>query len=280
MEIKNSKKKVYDSNFNNDKKKDNIICDVSFENGFSLYKLFESVKYINDKINFLITSKKVEAYTFNELKTILIVISFVPNKYNFYSNHSQKLTFNLKKLISLLKCRNKDNLQTFLRFKNDGLNIQSVSKDNYSKIERTLKNLEENIDDTNFKEDLINISYQNFFEITENYFNYLISQLGRLSEVIKLKISENFIEFIEENSFGRGNIKRKRNLFHKSCLTSKEVEVYFSIQYLEIIKHFLFESNQKVIFFLSKSFPIKLSLELKTLNKSKILFFIAQREVF
>ncbi|MHA1414331.1 MAG: hypothetical protein ACTSO4_17170, partial [Promethearchaeota archaeon] len=63
MEIKNSKKKVYDSNFNNDKKKDNIICDVSFENGFSLYKLFESVKYINDKINFLITSKKVEAYT-------------------------------------------------------------------------------------------------------------------------------------------------------------------------------------------------------------------------
>ena len=286
----NYKLKIYEKAYNNFKMSfynylnkrlnEKIICEIIFENGYSLYKLFEALEKINKKIIFRINQNKIEAYITNESKICLMRVLFKVKNYQFYYFRPIEISINLNNLIPLLKCRKNDKIETHLIFKEDQLNLELYSRINKSKISRTIKEVEENLENDGILEELLELEHSGFFEINESKVNYLISQSGRFSKAIKLTLSKEFIKFSEENSMGTGDIVWKRELIPNLEVESKVIVVYFSIEYLNILTNFMFELNPLIQIFLEKEIPMKMRIDFKSLEKTYGLLFIAQREPF
>jgi len=282
--------KIYEKAYNNFKKSfynylnkrlnEKLICEIIFENGYSLYMLFEALEKINKKIIFRINHNEIEAYVTNESKICLMRVLFKVKNFQFYYFRPIEISINLNNLTTLLKCRKNDKIETHLIFKEDGLNLYLYSKINKSKINRTLKEIEENLEDDGILEELLELEHSGFFEIDESKVNYLISQSGRFSKTIKLTLSKKFIKFSEENSIGTGDIVWKRELIPNLEVESKKISVYFSIEYFKILTNFMFGLNPMIQIFLEKVIPIKMRIDFKSLEETYGLLFIAQRELF
>jgi len=289
IDINDYKQDLYDSAFKIFKKKlynnlikrinEKIICDITFSDGYSLFKLMEAFNKISQIIIFRFNQKEIQAYTTNESKTCLMRILFKIKNYNIYQNERLEISIKLDVLLTLLKCRKNDMIQTQLIFKEEQLDLELYSKKNKSKIRRTLKTIEECNED-GILDELLKLEYLSSYEIDNNSFNYLISQSGRLSEVVKLIISNDMIKFSEENSNGTGDIVWKRELLSNLKVESKVIVVYFSMDYLNILTNFMFEPNHLIQLFLEKEIPMKVRIDFRSLEKSYGLLFIAQREPF
>ena len=274
----NFKKNFY--NFLNKRLNEKVICEIIFENGYSLYKLFEALEKINKKIIFRISQNEIEAYITNESKICLMKVLFKVKNLQFYYIRPIEISISLNNLIPLLKCRKNDNIETHFIFKEDKLNLELYSRINKSKINRTLKEIEENLENDGILEELLELEHSGFFQIDESKINYLISQSGRFSKAIKLTLSKEFIKFSEENSIGTGDIVWKRELISNLEVESKIIEVYFSIEYLKILTNFMFEPKSLIEIFLEKDIPMKIRIFFKSLENTYGLLFIAQRESF
>lgn len=205
---------------------------------------------------------------------------FKVKNYQFYYFRPIEISKNLNNLTLLLKCRQNDKIETQLIFKEDRLNLEIYSRINKSKISRTIKDIEENLENDGILEEILALEHSGFFEIDESKVNYLVSQSGRFSEAIKLTLSKEFIKFSEQNSIGTGDIVWKRELIPNLDVESKIITVYFSIDYLKILTNFMFELNPLIKIFLKNEIPMKLRIDFKSLEKTYGLLFIAQREPF
>ena len=267
-------------NYLNKRFNQNLIGELKFDNGYSLYKLFEAFEKINSRITFRINNNKIEAYSINKSKICLIKILFDAKNYQFYYSRPIEISISLNNLIKFLKCRKNDKIETRLIFKEDKLNLELNSKLNKSLICRTLEEIEENQEKDGIFEELLNLEYLGFFEIDDLKLKYLISQLGRVSEAIKLTLFQESIKFNEENSVGAGDIIWKKESISRLELESEEINVCFSINYLKLLTDFLFEDKPSIRFFLEKEIPMKIKIDFKSLGNTIGLFFIAQRELY
>ena len=290
LEKINFKQNIYDRAYNLFKKRlrnnlikrinERIICTINFSDGYSLYQLFEAFKKIGENIIFRINLKEIQAYTTNESKTCLMRVVSSVKICQIYYNERLEISLNLNDLTTLLKCRKSDLIQTQLKFKEGNLDLELYSKKNKSKINRTLKSIEEYINEDGILDELLNLEHSGLFEIDSNKFNYFISQSGRLSEAIKLILTRKSIIFSEENSISAGDIEWNKDVISNINLKQEVIIVYFSINYFKIFSRFLFETNPKITLILEHEIPLKIQVNFSSLENSYGEFFIAQRDPF
>ncbi|KKN03313.1 hypothetical protein LCGC14_1108960 [marine sediment metagenome] len=164
-------------------------------------------------------------------------------------------------MLNLLKCRKNDLIQTQLIFREDKLDIELYSTKNKSKIKRTLKTIEMYLNEDGILDELLNLEHLNSFGIDNNKFNFMISQSGRLSEAVKLDLSNNSIKFSEENSIGEGDIEWNKDIISNINLKNERIFAYFSIEYFKTFTDFLFESNLNIKIMLDQEIPIKIQVK-------------------
>lgn len=286
----NYKQEIYNSAFLFFKKKlfknlikrinEKIICSITFSDGHSLYRLIEAFKKISNYIIIRINHKEIQAYSPNESKTCLMRVVFRIKNCQIYSSEALEISLKLDDILNLLKCRKNDLIQTRLIFREDKLDIELYSNKNKSKIKRTLKIIEKYFNEDGILGELLNLEHLNSFEINKDNFNFMISQSGRLSEAVKLVLSNNSIKFSEENSIGEGDIEWNKDIISNINLKNKRIIAYFSIEYFKNFTDFLFESNPNIKIMLDQEIPIKIQVEFKSLEESYGQFFIAQRDPF
>lgn len=257
-----------------------IICSITFSDGYSLYKLIEAFKKINNYIIIRTNHKEIQAYSPNESKTCLMRVVFRIKNCQIYSSEALEISLKLDDILNLLKCRKNDLIQTRLIFRDDKLDIELYSNKNKSKIKRTLKTIEKYFNKDRILDELLNLEHLNSFEIDNDNFNFMISQSGRLSEAVKLILSNNSIKFSEENSIGEGDIEWNKDIISNINLKNERISAYFSIEYFKTFTDFLFESNPNIKIMLNQEIPIKIQVEFKSLEESYGQFFIAQRDPF
>lgn len=272
------KKDLYKSLFK--RINERIICSITFSDGYSLYKLIKAFKRISNYIIIRINHKEIQAYSPNESKTCLMRAIFRIKNCQFYCNETLEISLKLDDILNLLKCRKIDLIHTRLIFREDKLDIELYSNKNKSKIKRSLKTIEKYFNEDGILGELLNLEHLNSFEIDKENFNFMISQSGRLSEAVKLVLSNNSIKFSEENSIGEGDIEWNNDIISNINLKNETIIAYFSIEYFKTFTDFLFESNPNIKIMLGQEIPIKIQVEFKSLEESYGQFFIAQREPF
>ncbi len=290
-----------------------ILCKITFENGYSLYKLFEGLEKINSQAFFKINYDNIEIYAINDSKTYLmrVLLKVENKKFSFFKKSD--LSINLTDLIKILKCNKSVDIISTLIFKENQLNVNMFSKKYKLKISRNLKNIELNFEKDNIIDNLMKLSYLGEFILDKNKLNYFFSQSGRYSEVIKLKLTNNFVCFSEYDKRGNSEIRWDKNILPSLKISPKNLEkeliglnnknsfefkeekeklnqelieflkngiiAYFSLKNLKKITPFLFEKNSSIKFYIQQEIPIKIRINFKSLEDSYGLFFLAQREI-
>ncbi len=290
----------------------NILCEITFRNGYSLFKLFEALEKINSRAIFKINSRNIEVFTINDSKTYLmkILLDVEDSRFSFFKY--SELSINITDLVKIMKCNKSEEIITTLKFKENQINIELYSKTHKSKIARVLNDVEINLEKDNILYNLMKLNYSGQFILNKNKFFYLISQSGRYSEIIKLKLSNDYVCFSETSERGKGEIIWKKNLLPEldiipnilenelielknknSINDKKQIEKiqqeiiaitkygiinYFSLENLKKITEFLFENKVLIQFNIRNKIPIKIKINFKSLDKSFGLFFLAQRD--
>lgn len=235
----------------------------------------------------------------------------VDNQRFLFFKHSE-LSVNITDLVRILKCNKSEETISTLIFKEDQVDVELYSKTHRSRIYRFLKDLEINFEKEDILDELMKLNYSGQFILDKNKFFYLISQSGRYSEVIKLKLSNDYVCFSETSEKGKGEIIWKKNLLSEldtmpniieneliefknknSINNKKQIEKiqqeiidimkngiinYFSLENLKKITEFLFENKVLIQFNIRNKIPIKIKINFKSLDKSFGLFFLAQRD--
>jgi len=290
----------------------NILCEITFRNGYSLYKLFQGLEKINARAVFKINYKNLEVFATNDSKTYLMrILLDVENSRFLFFKHSE-LSINITDLVKILKCNKSEETTIRLIFKENQINIELFSKTHKSKIARVLNDVELNLEKDNILNNLMKLNYPSNFKLDKSKFIYLISQSGRFSDFIKLKLTNNYVCFSENNEKGNSIIlweKKKLTkleilpiklgneynmLKNQDYLENKkdkekiwrEIEdiekngviTYFSAENLKKVTQFLFENNHLIQFNIHNEIPLKIRINFKSLESSFGLFFLSQRE--
>lgn len=260
-----------------------ILCEITFENGYSLFKAFEALEKVNTKAIFKINADNLEVFTTNDSKTYLMRMILKVKVQNFSFFKNSELLINLTNLVKILKCTKSECIVTTLKFKEEQLDVELCSKTYKSKISRILVEVKKEFEKDESLEELIRLNYSGYFIIDKNKFLHILSQSGRFSEVIKLNLTNNFISISENYIEGNSEIRWEKNLLSELKIMSNNLEkntinTYFSIENLKNFTPFLFEDNPLIKFYLQEEIPIKICIKFKSLEDSYGLFFLAQRE--
>ncbi|MBD3216127.1 MAG: hypothetical protein GF311_26170 [Candidatus Lokiarchaeota archaeon] len=254
-----------------------LFSDITFKQGYYLYKLFDALTKINSEVTFKINPKNLEIYTSNESNTYLIWLLLKVKNIRYVYYDSLCLSVNSKDMVKALRCKKADEVSTNLIIKKDKIIVNLYSRHYKSKIRRVIENLEIKTQESKILNDLMSHKHSGVFILDKNKFLHLLSQSQRYSEVLNLKLTNKAVIFAESNKFNKSIIKWDKNLLTKLALKTDCISITFSIEHLKILTNFLFESNPNLVFYLKEKLPLKIRLDFKTLEESSGLIFIAIR---
>ncbi|MBD3212111.1 MAG: hypothetical protein GF311_05820 [Candidatus Lokiarchaeota archaeon] len=254
-----------------------IFSEITFKQGYYLYKLFEALAKTNSEVIFKINPKNIEIYSSNDSQTFLIriLLKVKDNHYIYYN--PLVLLVNLKNVVQALKCKKTDRTSTNLIIKKDKVIINLHSRIFMSKIRRVIENLEVLTQENKILKDLMGHKHSGVFILDKNKFLHLLSQSQRYSEVLNLELTKEEVIFSESNQFNKSIINWDKNLIKKLELENNSIITSFSIEHLKVIANFLFESNPNLEFYLEENLPLKIRTNFKTLEDSFGIIFIAIR---
>jgi hypothetical protein len=170
-----------------------LFSDITFKQGYYLYKLFDALAKINSEVTFKINPKNLEIYTSNESKTFLIrnLLKVKNIRYVYYD--SLCLSVNSMDMVKALKCKKSDEISTNLIVKKDKIIVNLYSRYYKSKIRRVIENLEIKTQESKILKDLMSHKHSGVFILDKNKFLHLLSQSQRYSEVLNLELTKEVV---------------------------------------------------------------------------------------
>lgn len=260
-----------------DKREENIICELSFDDGYKIYKIFEALETINKTAFFLINFNNLMVYSIDETRTHLMLLIFNSNNSKYIGYAPYKIMLNLSKFKELLKCKKIESVLTKLTFKENILCVELQSKNSLNVIQKSTRNFDLSFEDHKELKELINLSYFGSFKLSKSKYNYLISHFGLFTEEIKINLSKNQLVISETFRNDNCQIKwtDKENFNIKSV---EQITASTSINLLRKLSKFLIDEKVKLHFFIDFDKPIKIKISFNSIKNLRGFYFLAQRE--
>ncbi|MHA1147768.1 MAG: hypothetical protein ACTSR8_05945 [Promethearchaeota archaeon] len=183
--------------------KKKAFCLIIF-NSVPIFKFFQALSTIFNKIKIEIHPDKLYICELDPSRKVLVDISISNETYTFFKE--SKIILNTSNLNKALKAKKSDKSKTYLILGKDKLYIEINSQKFKSSIKRVL-NYENQDKDIDIPINELNkVNYPCRFQLTKERLNYIKSNSGFYSDIIKIICNSNQIKFIEKGDGGKNEI--------------------------------------------------------------------------
>lgn len=255
---------------------------------------------ITDEDNFYIEEDKIYVKLMDPSRICLMEAEIIMDGYKFYRKGN--VAFNIENLALLLKCNKEDNATTELIFGEESLSVKIISEKYNSVIERSLEAIDLKKEETQL-ESLYKINYPCEFELSKEKFEYLLRNLN--NDIVQINVSQDEVCFSENTSISNGKIIwKKQNLsglrldfsvlkrelgdkditannkgIVENIIENKKCSSTNSLLYIKYISSMakVIQAKDSIKFNLRTDNPLRAEIEYKSLDNTKMIFFIVPR---
>jgi len=252
---------------------------IHFENGYSLYKFFESISNIIGETTFLFnpSERLLRIRDMDPSRICMLDVVFEENGIVSFNgdlfDSTKEVSLNLEDLAKILKVRKNDKKEFTFAFGETALIIQKENKD--INTIKTLEYLDLEKEEIPI-ENLNALKYDSKVVISKNLLDHFFYESGLYSDVITIEFEKTGIHFKENGSLGECDTFF--DLLKLEDFRNSNEESTYSLTFLSLLKHFLaiMNKNDTLTIKLKKDTPLKVKIEFRDIS-CKVLFYIAPR---
>ena len=251
---------------------------ITLENGYGFYKFIEALSNISEEVplDFDPINKVLKVPVIDPLRICLIGIKI--RGYEIHGDVSGKRVYiNLKDLKKLLKTKKEAKKSVKLIFGDAKKLWIEKYNGNLGTIKKSLVYLNMELEDMPI-DNLEAIEFPNTVVINKKLLSDMFYESGNYSDIVQIETNDRGIYFREEGVMGEYEAFYESDKL-KECDCDGLEKSYYSYTYLNLIKNFLniMDKSDVVNFSQKIDHPLKIVIDLKSIDNTKVKYYIAPR---
>jgi len=252
------------------------LASISFD-GYEIYTFFKALLALTKNTRFFICKEKIIIREMDNSNIGLFYIELKNETFRFFNQGS--LGINVESIVKLLKCKVLDKISTKFFFQKKKMELNLTSKTHKSQIyryidENLIQKSEINV------EPLRRVKYNFIVDISPEKFDYMLSNMGLLSEIVEIRISPLNICFMEQALNASSQIDWSNETITINVIDNEEVKknhIKIAYNFLKMIKPLtsLIKKRDILSLYISDKEPFKIMLNLRNIGAT-IEYYLAQ----